>query len=108
MRYSVSLTRNARRNVRGILSYLRERSHQGAQAWYQRWMEVLDLLETCAGSCGLAPEDADYPVHLRQMTFKTRRGLPYRAVFIVRDNECLILHVRGPGQDLIHPDDLKS
>ena len=106
MTYPVFLTRNAQRNVRGILSYLKQRSKRGAEAWHGRWMEVLNILKTTAGGCSLAIESGDHAIELRQTTFKTRHGLPYRAVFIVRDGECLILHVRGPGQDLIPPDEI--
>ena len=106
MRYAVFLTSNAQRNVRGILSYIKQSSRRGAETWRRRWMEVLDLLRTTAGGCSLAAESADHDIELRQIVFKTRHGLPYRAVFLVRNDECLILHVRGPGQDLIPPDEI--
>lgn len=101
MTYSVQLTANAQRNLRQILSYLQKHSPSGAAAWYRRWLDVLHSLESVAGDCGPAAESPDHDVDLRQIVFKTRRGLPYRAIFTLRDDECLILHVRGPGQDLV-------
>lgn len=107
MTYSVQLTANAQRNLREILSYLKEHSPSGAAAWYRRWLDVLDSLETVAGGCGPTAESPGHDVDLRQINFKTRRGLPYRAIFTLRDDECLILHVRGPGQDLVSPDEMR-
>ena len=107
MTYSVQLTANAQRNLRGILSYLQEHSPSGAATWYRRWLDVLDSLESAAGGCGPAVESPDHDVDLRQIIFKTRRGLPYRAIFTLRDDECLILPVRVPGQDLVSPDEMR-
>jgi plasmid stabilization system protein ParE len=106
MRYSVSLTVNAKCNVRGIIRFIERSSRSGAETRYRRWLQVLDLLETSAEGCGLAPEDADHEPRIQQIIFKTRRGLPYRAVFVIRDERVYVLHVRGSGQDLISPDDL--
>jgi len=55
---------------------------------------------------GIAPEDADHDETIYQIIFRTRRGLPYRALFVVRENDVYVLRVRGPGQDLVAPDDL--
>ena len=104
MTYSVQLTANAQRNLRRILSYLQEHSPSGATTWYRRWLDVLHLLGSVAGGCGPAAESSDHDVDLRQIVFKTCRGLPYRAIFLLRDNNCLILHIRGPGQDTVSPD----
>ena len=49
---------------------------------------------------------ADFEV--RHMTFKTRRGRPYRLLFTLADREARVLHVRGPGQDLVSADELNS
>ncbi len=107
MRYSVYLTANAQRNVRAILRHLKRQSPMGAASWLRRWTETLTVLEVTAGSCSVAPESDDHPATIRQVIFKTRSGLPYRAVFTIRDEKCLILHVRGPGQSLIPPDDMR-
>ena len=50
---------------------------------------------------GIAPEAAGASEEVRQLTFKTRKGLWYRLLFIVRDDKVFVLHVRGPGQDLM-------
>jgi plasmid stabilization system protein ParE len=104
MSFHVRTTDTALDDVRGILRWIAERSPSGAEAWYRRWREVLTDLQKRADVYGLAPENEDHPELIRHILFKTRRGRTYRALFVVRD---LILHVRGPGQRLLRPDELE-
>ena len=101
MKLRVSLTPTAHGDVRSILQWIGERSRSGAQAWDTRWEEVLQLLSTSANSCSVAPENDDHEITIRDFNFKTRRGRMYRALFTVRGQRVIVLHVRGPGQDLV-------
>jgi hypothetical protein len=80
---------------------------KGAIAWRERWEQVLDQLRTGPLECGLAPESARYEAEVRQLLFKTRRGRTYRALFTVVGRGVYILHVRGPGQNLLRPGQLR-
>jgi plasmid stabilization system protein ParE len=106
MKFRVSLTTSAKQNVRGILRWIQERSRSGAEAWYRRWQRVLNDLGQSADTFGAAAEDDDHDETIRQVVFKTHRGLPYRALFVVRGPNVFVLHVRGPGQDLMSPDEI--
>lgn len=106
MTYSVTLTTSAKRDVQSILRWIEERSRSGAETWYRRWLEVLGLLGKQGDSLGLAPENEDHDETIHQSVFKTRRGLAYRAVFIVRSDTVFVLRVRGPGQDFLRPDEV--
>lgn len=106
MSFKVILQPKAQRDVDHILAWLCERSPSGAAAWNRRWREVLERLQESADGCGLAPEDEDHGETIRNVIFKTRRGLPYRALFVIRDDRVHVIHVRGPGQDLVKPDDI--
>ena len=55
----------------------------------------------------LAPENDDHDQQLRHIVFKTRRGKAYRAILLVEDDLVLATHVRGPGQDIVAPSDLR-
>jgi plasmid stabilization system protein ParE len=101
MKFHVHLTDNAKGDIRAILRWLESRSPAGAEAWYRKWLDALETLRERADSLGLAPESDDHPTPIRQILFKTRRGRFYRALFAVRELEVFVLHVRGPGQDLI-------
>jgi plasmid stabilization system protein ParE len=108
MTFHVNLSHAATADVRAILRWIAERSPQGSEAWYRRWLEVLDSLKQRADEFALAPESQQYPEPIRQVIFKTKHGRPYRAVFTIRDADVFVLHVRGPGQRLLKPDELRG
>ncbi len=107
MKYTVLLLPHAERDVDTILAWLHERSPQGAAAWYRRWLEIMSVLEDSAGGCGLAPEDKDHEATIQQITFKTRSGGQYRALLAIRESCVYVLHVRGPGQNLLARGELR-
>jgi plasmid stabilization system protein ParE len=106
MTYPVFLTSRAVRDIDGILSWIAERSTQGAIAWARRWDDVVDQLGQHPRSFALAPEGERHHADIRQVIFKTRKGSPYRALFVVRDDRVFVMHVRGPGQDPVALDEL--
>jgi toxin ParE1/3/4 len=107
MSYQVRLTSRAERDVDGILAWLRQHSPQGAAAWFGRWNDVIQDLSAMAGNYDLAPENDSHDIEIRHVLFKTRRGKKYRALFIIRESQVYIIHVRGPGQDLIPPEEIE-
>lgn len=107
MNFTVSLTSSAKQDIRSAIRWIEERSRPGAERWYRRWLGVLDTLSVSAESCGLAPEDESHEETIHQVIFKTRHGLPYRALFIIREQRVHVLHVRGPGQNLMTPDEVR-
>lgn len=107
MTFNVELTRRAESDIDGILSWLRDRSPQGAEAWYRVWSEVLGKLREHASAYGVAPENADHEHEIRHVVFKTRRGRRYRALFTIRNRDVFVLHVRRPGQDVVGPNELE-
>lgn len=107
MSFTVHLTDSARDDIRAILRWIENRSVAGAATWYRRWLEVLETIRERGGSMGLAPESQSHSDPIQQIIFKTKRGLPYRALFSVREKNLFILHVRGPGQDLLPRQNLK-
>lgn len=101
MTYELLLTPQAEADVDNIIRYLAIRSPQGALAWCERWEQV--MTELARDPLGLAPaqESARYKTDVRQLLFKTRRGRTYRALCTVVGAGIYILHVRGPGQNLL-------
>lgn len=107
MSFRVDLTSRAERDVDAILGWIHERSPQGAATWYRRWNEVLRSLLANAGSCPLAPENDDHDEEIRHIVFKTRRGRRYRALFVIRDSRVFVIHVRGPGQNVMSREEVR-
>jgi plasmid stabilization system protein ParE len=108
MKFRVRTLRRAERDYREIMVYIAERSKEGAAAWARAFDKALLRLEELADTFPLAPEDEYVDFEVREILFKTRRGLVYRALFTIRAQEVLILHVRGPGQDFLTADELNE
>jgi len=107
MSFRVGLTDAALSDVRTILTWISERSPDGAVAWSRAWQKVLNHLEEGADKFSVAPESEDHAEQIFQVVFKTRRGRPYRSLFVIRNDHLFVLHVRGPGQDLIAPGEVR-
>ncbi len=108
MSFEVSLTDGATSDVRAILRWIEERSPAGALSWYRAWQKVLQSLRGRGDKFGVAPESEDHPETIFQVVFKTRRGRPYCALFVIRSRNVFVLHVRGPGQRLLAPDEIRK
>ena len=53
----------------------------------------------------LAPESCQTRVAVRNLSFKTPRGRPYRLVYVVSDNQVKIVRILGWGHDVLAPDE---
>jgi plasmid stabilization system protein ParE len=107
MTYNIILQPIAQSDIDRIIGYLAERSPQGAVAWGKAWDDLLDELRVRPESFGLAPESSYHEDEIHQALFKTRRGRTYRALFVVVYDTVHVIHVRGPGQDLVSPEELR-
>lgn len=107
MSYQVELTSRAQRDLDGILGFLVSHSKRGATNWLRRWDEVVEQLTATPETCNFAPENEDHDEEIRHVLFKTRRGKTYRALFIIRNDTVFILYLRGPGQNLMKPDEIR-
>src|SRR5690349_5858249 len=109
MSFRVKLHPLAQEDLDVILDWLSKRSPEAAMTWYSRWEDVLQELGADADKCSLAPESEGCKREVRQVIFKTRRGREYRVLFTFDDQAAVvILHVRGPGQDLLDPEELRE
>jgi plasmid stabilization system protein ParE len=106
MTYRVLALRKAQVDLHRILSWLVERSPQGAEHWYDAYWAALDDLRKQPLSLGLAADCTDLPFTIREKLFKTPHGLRYRILFVVVGPDVRILRIRGPGQRTVKPDDL--
>lgn len=101
MSFHARVLSRARREYDNCLTYIAARSKPGAVAWARAFDRMLTRIEADPEVFPLAVEDEFVEFDLREALFKTRRGLVYRALFTVVGDDVLILHVRGPGQDLL-------
>lgn len=106
MIYRVDLLPHAERDLGRNYAWLAERSMAGADAWMRALRAKLESLERNPYQFGLAPEADTSNVEVRQFLFKTRRGRVYRGLFVIDGDEVKVLHIRGPGQRPLRPDEL--
>jgi plasmid stabilization system protein ParE len=107
MKFDVHLLWRAARDLERIVTWLYERSPQGAEAWHQAWKRTFRTLQSSAASYGLAPESEGHPFEIRQILFHTRKGREYRAIYMIDGNDVYVMHIRAPGQDIVPPEELE-
>ena len=107
MSFTVRELPKARDDKRSIFHWLHERSPAGAAAWLDAYDSLVERLQRDARSFGEAPENQDCDFDVRQALFKTSRGRVYRALFFMEGQDVYILRVRGPGQALVAPEEIK-
>jgi plasmid stabilization system protein ParE len=103
MNFTLSITQQAKQDAQVIYDWIVERAPGGAERWYEAFQSALDRLETDAHRNALAPESAFFSNEIRQLLFKTRKGLPYRILYCIADQTVVVLNVRGPGQQFVQP-----
>src|SRR5437762_45233 len=101
MKRDVYLTRQAEHDLDSILAWLESRSPSGAVSWVKSLKAAFTWLADHAASCPLAAENDRFEESVYERLFKTKRGRYYRLLFVVTAKQIRILHIRGPGQDLI-------
>lgn len=106
MNFRVTILRRAKQDLRGIATWISERSRRGAESWLTAFEKLVDRLSETAHTFPVAEENDEFSIELRQAFFKTRRGRVYRAVFTIVGNEARILRIRGPGQGSLTDDDV--
>jgi plasmid stabilization system protein ParE len=99
MTYQVLVTEPADQDRDTCYRFIAQRSPDGGRSWLQAYEDAIDSLKFHPRR-GLAPESSDHEEDILQCLFKTRYGLMYRLLYLMRGETVYILHVRGPGQDL--------
>src|SRR5690349_10580957 len=98
-KFRVIVQPEAQENIETILDWISERSPQGAKTWHAALQKAISYLAARAESLPLAHESRHFDHEIRELLFKTRRGLPYRILFTIQRTDVHVLYVRGPGQD---------
>ena len=108
MKYRVVLAPQADRDVTEIVNWITARSEAGADAWLNALNAALDRLEFNPLGYPSALEADHVPLDIREFSFKTRRGRTYRGVFRVVERTVIVLHIRGPGEQLLKPQNFEE
>ena len=107
MKYSVIVLPRAEFDFQRLYDYIKKRSKRGSDSWANAFYRALKKLHMQPEAMGLAPESEDHAEDIRQLPFKTRQGMTYRALFVIRGDLVFVIHLRGPGQDTMSPDEIQ-
>lgn len=105
MSYGLEITRRGKSDRDKCYDFIFERSPTGALHWLNAFEAAVTALLT-EPHFGEAPESDDHKETIRQKLFKTRYGKTYRLLYLIRGDVIFIIHVRGPGQDVMTADEL--
>ena len=95
--FHVVVFRQAKLDGQSIYDWLFERSPQGAEGWAQAYIDALESLTKRPLRCGLAPENEDHDVVIRQRIFRTRHGNSVQEIVTM----AWITATRGPDRRLM-------
>ena len=108
MTYRVVVTPRAKLDLQELYDWIASRSVEGANRWADAFEDAVRRLDDDPQAYGLAPESDAHPEAIRQFLFKTRHGRTYRGLFFVRDKTVFLVHVRGPGQRVMRPEEIEG
>ena len=108
MSYTVIVLPEAEEDADHFYRWLAERSPAGADSWYVEFLSAIRGLTSQPGMYGRAPESEHVEEEIRQLFLKTRKGLRYRVLFAITGTTVYVLHVRGPGQRLLAPKEVRK
>ena len=98
MSVRVRLTTSAAADFEKRLTTVAERSPALAERLNDRFEKALHRLRDFPLSCGLAYENPSFSEELRHLLFGIHPKRKYRALFVVRAEEVVILAIRAPGK----------
>lgn len=108
MTYQVILTDRAARDLDEAYQWCAERASETAVGWCNGFLDALNSLGHNPERCPLAAETRKLSVEIRQFLYGRVRS--YRALFLVREQTVVVLHIRHTArrevkpEDLVHPD----
>ena len=105
MKFRLVITRRAILDRDACFEFIHQANADAALRWLNAFDDAVRAISFAPHS-GFAPEAKDLDEEIRQKLFKTRHGRPYRILFLIRGKLIYILHVRGPGQNLMTPEEI--
>ena len=105
MTYRVVITQRAKDDLRSYYALVAEHAPGTARQWLNRFEIALDSLSSNPERCPLALEDNLIDATIRQLLFGKRTGR-FRALFTVRGQDVIVLHIRRGTMDMASASEL--
>ena len=104
MIYRLIVVREVEDEAQSIYDWIANRSLEGAVRWFEAFVKAVYSLKRNPERCGMAAESPFRGKSLRQLIFRAPSGQRYRLLFTIIGDDVRVLHLRGPGQDLLSED----
>lgn len=108
MSFRVQMTASAQADLERLVRQFAEHSRGGADRFTARFSEALNRLESSPQACGLAYENPSFEEEIRHLLIRVQKRRTYRALFLVRGEDVVIVAVRAPGERPVVPKDLDT
>ena len=107
MKLPVVLSFKAEQQLEAMTRWWAEnRSLEQAERWYNGMIDTLFGLEDSAERCPSAPENGEFPFHVREVYFGLGRQPTHRALFTIRPDMVYVLLIRHLAQRDVDLDDV--
>ena len=104
MTYNVILTDRAQRDLDQAYQWFAEHAPQAAIGWYNGFIRALNSLAHDPTHCPVASESRRLSIEVRQLVYG-RQG-SYRAIFRLRHQEVIVLHIRHTARQEAAPEEI--
>jgi plasmid stabilization system protein ParE len=104
MIYQIALTDRAAGDLETAYCWYAEQAPESAVRWYNGFLDALNKLAANPERCGIAPESKKLHTEIRQLLYGRQRS--YRALFIIREQTVIVLHVRHTARREALPEEL--
>jgi len=104
MTHQVLLGDRAAKDLEDAYCWYAKRSAENAARWYNGFLDAIQTLASHPERCPRAPESHKFPMEVRQLLYGRRRS--WRALFTIREETVVVLHIRHTARRDLGPDDL--
>ena len=104
MLFKIVITDRAARDLDEAFRWYAEHAPEAAVHWYNGFLNALDKLATNPERCPIAPESKKLHTEIRQFLYGRQRS--YRALFIIREQTIIVLHIRHTARREASPENL--
>lgn len=91
--YRIIIQPEAQDCIEKIHKWLKEESSESADKWFNGIIKAISSLENFPERCAISQEGKDIGRKVRQLLYGKRNNT-YRILFVIRNDEVHILHVR--------------
>jgi plasmid stabilization system protein ParE len=104
MIYKVVLTDRAARDLDEAYLWYAEHARESAVRWFNGFLDALEKLTSNPERCPIAPESRKLHTEIRQLLYGRKRSC--RALFVIREETVIVLHIRHTARQEALPEEL--